>query len=87
MKRFLLRTFTFITALVHLIILYFWIFDWTKLVTNVGLSVWGGSILLGAMFYYIGRGKSKRIILLTTLLTIFLAAMALFIEMITSSMP
>ncbi|MGP4071064.1 hypothetical protein ACTWQB_00745 [Piscibacillus sp. B03] len=87
MKRFLLRTFTFITILIHLVIFYFWIFDWTKLVTNVGLSVWGGSILLGAMLYYIGRGKSKRFILLTTLMTIFLATMALFIEMITTSMP
>lgn len=32
-------------VIVHLIILYFWIGDWKKLVTEIGLINWIGSII------------------------------------------
>ena len=81
---------------VHLFILYFWIFDWEKLVTEVGLISWIGSILLGVIIYLVYRKSvitekgiivSKRIVFATTSITILLGVFALIIEFITSSMP
>ena len=82
--------------LVQLLILYFWIFDWEKLVTQIGLIIWIISIVLGIVIYFtylklsLKDKKSivnKRIVLCTTLLTIVLAMGALLIEFVTSSMP
>jgi hypothetical protein len=82
--------------LVQLLILYFWIFDWEKLVTQVGLITWVISIVLGIFIYFIYLKLSlkdkksivnKRIVLCSTLLTIVLAMGALLIEFFTSSMP
>ncbi|MFD2638699.1 hypothetical protein [Piscibacillus salipiscarius] len=83
----MIRFLSIFVMLVQLVIIYFWIFDWTKLVTTIGLSFWGGAIILGVTFYYFGKGKMKRLILFTTLITIFFAAVAIFIELATSSMP
>ncbi|TFB14150.1 hypothetical protein E3U55_14655 [Filobacillus milosensis] len=80
----------------HLFILYFWIFDWRQLVTDVGLIVWVGSIKFGILLYlvfriYIKTEKitilNQKLIFATTFLTILLAFFALIIEFITSSMP
>ena len=82
--------------LVQLLILYFWIFDWEKLVTQIGLITWIVSIVLGIVIYLIYfklslKDKSsianKRVVLCSTLLTIVLAMGALLIEFVTSSMP
>ncbi|MEW4265200.1 hypothetical protein Q0N30_16035 [Priestia megaterium] len=82
--------------LVQLLILYFWIFDWEKLVTQIGLITWIVSIVLGIVVYFIYLKLSlkdkksivnKRIVLCSTLLTIVLAMGALLIEFVTSSMP
>ncbi|XIH41337.1 hypothetical protein C1N68_27335 (plasmid) [Priestia aryabhattai] len=82
--------------LVQLLILYFWIFDWEKLVTQIGLITWIVSIILGIVVYFIYLKLSlkdkksivnKRIVLCSTLLTIVLAMGALLIEFVTSSMP
>ena len=80
----------------HLVILYFWIVDWEKLVTAVGLSSWIGSILLGVVSY-LGYRKLvitekgilaiKRIVFATTVMTVLLGVLALIIEFTTSSMP
>ncbi|MCJ7992504.1 hypothetical protein MUB15_31125 [Priestia sp. OVS21] len=82
--------------LVQLLILYFWIFEWEKLVTQIGLITWIVSIILGIVVYFIYLKLSlkdkksivnKRIVLCSTLLTIVLAMGALLIEFVTSSMP
>ena len=82
--------------LVQLLILYFWIFDWEKLVTQIGLITWVISIVLGIFIYFIYLKLSlkdkksivnKRIVLCSTLLTIVLAMGTLLIEFVTSSMP
>ncbi|NER44430.1 hypothetical protein G3M54_31300 [Bacillus megaterium NBRC 15308 = ATCC 14581] len=82
--------------LVQLLILYFWIFDWEKLVTQIGLITWIVSIVLGIVIYLLylklslkdkSNIASKRDILCSTLLTIALAMGALLIEFVTSSMP
>lgn len=90
---------TFITiplVLIHLFILYFWVFAWRQLITDVGLISWIGSIILGIVLYLIYRifvkvdkfvTFSKRLIFCTTLMTIILGVFAIAIEIITSSMP
>ncbi|MGD6874204.1 hypothetical protein ACQCU1_18745 [Sutcliffiella horikoshii] len=79
---------------VHLLIAYFWIFNWEKLTTDVGLISWIGSIILGLVIFTMNR-KSKtsnqklsyKIVTATTFMTILLGVFALMIEFITSSMP
>ncbi|MFE0621574.1 hypothetical protein ACFW1J_09210 [Priestia aryabhattai] len=91
-----LKTLSIPLILVQLLILYFWIFDWEKLVTQIGLITWIVSIVLGIVVYFIYLKLSlkdkesivnKRIVLCSTLLTIVLAMGALLIEIVTSSMP
>jgi hypothetical protein len=80
---------------VHLIMMYFWIFDWEKLITPIGLAGWGGSIIVGFMVYsfYAARERKKsiklqrHILIGSTMMTVCLAVLALIIEWITSSMP
>ncbi|MBY0029299.1 hypothetical protein CCZ20_22405 [Priestia aryabhattai] len=96
MLRNTLKTLSIPLILVQLLILYFWIFDWEKLVTQIGLITWIVSIVLGIVVYFIYLKLSlkdkesivnKRIVLCSTLLTIVLAMGALLIEFVTSSMP
>ncbi|MCU9611942.1 hypothetical protein OEV98_00030 [Caldibacillus lycopersici] len=96
MAKRLLTITSILLVVVHLLILYFWIFDWQKLVTEVGLISWIGSILFGIIIYLvyrklviteIGTLISKRIVFATTLMTIILGFFALIIEFITHSMP
>ncbi|MGP0689678.1 hypothetical protein ACW5UC_24335 [Priestia aryabhattai] len=91
-----LKTLSIPLILVHLLILYFWIFDWEKLVTQIGLITWSVSIVLGIVIYFIYLKLSlkdkksivnRRIVLCSTLLKIVLAMGALLIEFVTSSMP
>ncbi|MCM3644705.1 hypothetical protein M4D68_26670 [Priestia aryabhattai] len=91
-----LKTLSIPLILVHLLILYFWIFDWEKLVTQIGLITWSVSIVLGIVIYFIYLKLSlkdkksivnRRIVLCSTLLTLVIAMGALLIEFVTSSMP
>lgn len=83
-------------VIVHLIILYFWIVDWEKLVTEIGLLSWVGSILLGIIVYFVYWKLNhlekevlvtKRIVFSSTLMTVFLSFVTILIEFVTSSMP
>ncbi|MBK0010163.1 hypothetical protein IAE23_27225 [Bacillus sp. S35] len=96
MLRNTLKTLSIPLILVHLLILYFWIFDWEKLVTQIGLITWSVSIVLGIVIYFIYLKLSlkdkksivnRRIVLCSTLLTLVIAMGALLIEFVTSSMP
>jgi hypothetical protein len=90
-------TLTILLVVVHFIILYFWIFDWRKLVTTISLVSWIGSAILGILFYIVycrildvkGRIVAiyQRILLGSALMTVILVVPALAIESITSSMP
>lgn len=83
-------------VIVHLIILYFWIVDWEKLVTEIGLLSWVGSILLGTFVYFmywkLNHSEkeflvTKRIVFSSTLMTVFLSFVTILIEFATSLMP
>ncbi len=84
-----------IVLIIHIGILYFWIFAWEKLVTPIGIICWLTSIVAGIVLYtayrkYDAPGKlsmlSRRSVLSSTLFTIVLAAFAIIIEYITASM-
>lgn len=92
----LLTFLSMLIVVVHLLIIYFWIFDWEKLVTKIGLISWIGSILLGVIIYLLyqklvitekGIVVNKRIVFRTTIITVLLGVFSLIIEFITSSMP
>ncbi|WP_404430806.1 hypothetical protein [Sutcliffiella horikoshii] len=90
----IIRIITMPLVVGHLLIAYFWIFDWEKLTTDVGLISWIGSIILGIFIFIINRKSitseknlSQKIISVTTFMTILLGIFALMIEFITSSMP
>lgn len=90
----IMRVVTMLLIVVHLLLAYFWIFDWEKLTTDVGLISWIGSVILGVIVFIINRKSktsdqqlSKKIVAITTFMTILLGVFALMIEFITSSMP
>ncbi|TCJ01903.1 hypothetical protein [Cytobacillus praedii] len=81
---------------VHFTILYFWIFDWGNLTTDLGLISWGGSILLGMIIYFAylncnctmkNEGFLIKILFGSTLMTIILCVLTIMIEWISNSMP
>ncbi|CQR46031.1 hypothetical protein BN1058_00275 [Paraliobacillus sp. PM-2] len=81
---------------IHMLILYFWIFDWRQLVTQVGMISWMGTIILGILFSLFFRSITvkgrlfqllRSVLFWTTVITILLGLFALIIEAITSSMP
>ncbi|PLS15422.1 hypothetical protein CVD28_22615 [Bacillus sp. M6-12] len=80
---------------VDFFIFYFWISDWEKLNSKIGLTIWVGSILLGVVIYFAYRNLDQteksvsvysRLVFGSTLITIFLGVFAIIIEFITSSM-
>jgi len=90
----LMRVIAMFLVVVHLLIAYFWIFDWEKLTTDVGLISWIGSIIVGLVIFNINRKSkisdrnlSSKIVAATTFMTVLLGIFALMIEFITSSMP
>ncbi|MED3575580.1 hypothetical protein ACTHO0_09620 [Cytobacillus praedii] len=81
---------------VHFTILYFWIFDWENLTTDLGLISWGGSVLLGMIIYFAylncnctikNEGLPIKILFGSTLMTIILCVLTIMIEWISNSMP
>lgn len=90
----IIRIITVPLVVVHLLMAYFWIFDWEKLTTDVGLISWIGSIILGVVIFIINRKSEKfdqklsyKVVTATTFITILLGVFAVMIEVITSSMP
>ncbi|MGG0260418.1 hypothetical protein ABEY48_07250 [Bacillus mycoides] len=80
----------------HVIILYFWIFDWKKITTSYGLFIWIGSTICGCLLYYHFKNqKSNRKILIgSSLLLIVSSSFMIFLGVVTgvsfivvSSMP
>jgi drug/metabolite transporter (DMT)-like permease len=92
----ILTLITIFLVIIHFAILYFWIFDWSQLVTPVGFISWIGSIILGILVYFaylkFDRSQrftdvSRKLLFISTLMTIILAVLAFAIESITRSMP
>lgn len=95
-QRIILPSITLLLVICHITILYFWVFDWEKIVDNYGLTIWIGSTFLGILIYLTYRTLksktkifivAKKAILLSTSMVIILGLIAIIIEVITSSMP
>ncbi|WP_088292122.1 hypothetical protein [Bacillus mycoides] len=80
----------------HMIILYFWIFDWKKITTPYGLFIWIGSTIFGFLLYYHFKNqKSNRKLLIgSSLLLIVSSSFMILLGVVTgvifiivSSMP
>lgn len=95
MKPKLLKLFSLLLIISHMIILYFWLFDWEVLNTDIGIIGWLISILIGIGLYFYSRKSDetetspilKKILIVSTGFTAFLAVLALLITIITDSMP
>ncbi|RWS44968.1 hypothetical protein EKA14_04110 [Bacillus mycoides] len=87
---------TFLLLTCHIVILYFWIFDWKKITTPYGLAIWIVSTVCGFLLYYHFKNqKSNRKMLIGSSLLliasssfmIFLGIVTGIISVIVSSMP
>lgn len=96
MLRVVLASVTVTLVVIHFIILYLWIFDWRKLVTQIGVFSWISLIILSIMIYFVYRKLFhnqkfaviyRRVLFSSTLMIIVLAVLMLVIESITNSMP
>lgn len=88
------RTANYTICAIHLGILAFWLSAWEQLFTKTGLIIWGGSALLGVLFFILWRRQrdnmldsSDRILGISTVFIIALALVSLVIEYAASSMP
>ncbi|MFF1992039.1 MULTISPECIES: hypothetical protein [Bacillus cereus group] len=70
----------------HMIILYFWIFDWKKITTPYGLFIWIGSTICGFLLYYHFKNQksNKKILIGSSLLLIASSSFMIFLGIITS---
>lgn len=96
MLRVVLASVTVTLVVIHFIILYLWIFDWRKLVPQIGVFSWISLIILSIMIYFVYRKLFhnqkfaviyRRVLFSSTLMIIVLAVLMLVIESITNSMP
>lgn len=94
MQRYIIMSITSILFITQLSILYFWIVDWQRVVTQTGLIIWASSILVGILLYLMYRKSNRRFLSITrrivfvcTSATILLAMLTLLIKITVSSMP
>lgn len=86
---------TFLLLTCHIVIFYFWIFDWKKISTPYGLALWILSTVCGLLLYFHFKNqKSNKIILIGSSLLIVSSSFMIFLGIITgiifvtvSSMP
>jgi len=77
-------------AIIHMGILYVWLFHWELLATKTGCFIWSCSIIMGFILYLTGRKSAMittRLIFASTLMVIILVIFTLAIDAVTSSMP
>nr|WP_240514699.1 hypothetical protein [Bacillus cereus] len=76
---------TFLLVTCHIVIFYFWIFDWKKITTPYGLSIWIVSTVCGFLLYYHFKHQNlKKIILIgSSLLLIISSSFMIFLGIIT----
>ncbi len=76
---------TFLLLACHIIIFYFWIFDWKKITTPYGLTIWIISTVCGFLLYYhLKNQSSNKIILIgSSLLLIVSSSFMIFLDIIT----
>ncbi|WP_438357315.1 hypothetical protein [Bacillus toyonensis] len=78
---------TFLLLTCHIVIFYFWIFDWKKITTSYGLTIWILSTICGLLLYYHFKNqKSNKVILIaSSLLLIISSSFMIFLGIVTGS--
>ncbi|WDL90090.1 hypothetical protein JCR32_14360 [Bacillus sp. HNR-4] len=75
---------TFLLLICHIVIFYFWIFDWKKVSTSYGLAIWTLSTVCGLLLYFIyKKTKSNKVILITSSLLLITSSFMIFLGIIT----
>ncbi|EMY4794428.1 hypothetical protein OCD85_21930 [Bacillus pacificus] len=75
---------TFLLLTCHIVIFYFWIFDWKKISTSYGLATWILSTVCGLLLYFIyKKQKSNKVILITSSLLLITSSFMIFLGIIT----
>jgi len=76
---------TFLLLICHIVIFYFWIFDWKKIMTPYGLTIWIVSTICGLLLYYHFKNqKSNKLILIaSSLLFIISSSFMIFLGIVT----
>ncbi|MBS9802600.1 hypothetical protein PDK32_12630 [Bacillus cereus] len=59
----------------HIVLVYFWIFDWKKITTPYGLTIWIISTICGLLLYYHFKSqKSNKVILIASSLLLIISS-------------
>ncbi|EJS56972.1 TPA: hypothetical protein ROX87_001782 [Bacillus thuringiensis] len=76
---------TFILVTCHIVIFYFWIFDFEKITTPYGLTIWIVSTICGLLLYYHFKNqKSNKVIFIAnSLLLIISSSFMIFLGIVT----
>lgn len=75
---------TFLLLTCHIVIFYFWIFEWKKISTPYGLALWILSTVCGLLLYFHFKNqKSNKIILIGSSLLIVSSSFMIFLGIIT----
>lgn len=75
----------FLLLTCHIVIFYFWIFDWRKISTSYGLAIWILSTVCGLLLYFLYKNqKSNKLILIArSLLLIISSSFMIFLVIVT----
>ncbi|MBG9499862.1 hypothetical protein ABE44_12390 [Bacillus thuringiensis] len=66
---------TFLLVTCHIVIFYFWIFDFEKITTPYGLTIWIVSIICGLLLYYHFKNqKSNKVIFIANSLLLIISS-------------
>lgn len=92
----IMTLFTTLLMIIQIGVLYFWLFDWKDLYTELGLLCWNGSILAGTVicivyFTLLKKGAFssilKKLVLSSTVMVIVLYLASFVIDFAANSMP
>lgn len=76
---------TFLLLICHIVIFYFWIFDWRKISTSYGLAIWILSTVCGLLLYFLyKKQKSNKVILIASSLLLITSSFMIFLGIVTS---
>ncbi|PFB35517.1 hypothetical protein CN392_11630 [Bacillus cereus] len=76
---------TFLLLTCHIVIFYFWTFDWKKITTPYGLMIWIVSTICGLLLYYhfYNQKSNKLILIASSLLLIISSSFMIFLGIVT----
>ncbi|HDX9635161.1 hypothetical protein ACTFSP_06480 [Bacillus cereus group sp. MYBK108-2] len=75
---------TFLLVTCHIVIFYFWIFDFEKITTPYGLTIWILSTICGLLLYFLyKKQKSNKVIFIASSLLLITSSFMIFLDIVT----